>query len=157
LIQASGKDHLLRSGALALDLPMTAAAPGLARQAVDRFQLDTSERESARLLASELVTNALLHSAAARTTSIRIDARISGHTLRISVTDRGTAANAVAPRHDPGPGGGFGLFLVERLAARWGVERNGSTTVWCELLISEPRRATHRAGPASAEAGRVRA
>jgi hypothetical protein len=31
---------------------------------------------------------------------------------------------------------GFGLFLVERLADRWGVARDGRTRVWFELSQS---------------------
>jgi hypothetical protein len=33
-------------------------------------------------------------------------------------------------------GGGFGLYLVETLAERWGSRRDGSTCVWAELAIS---------------------
>ena len=48
--------------------------------------------------------------------------------------------------HDSGPGfeppeapptlyreSGFGLFLVDRIADRWGVSSDGGTTVWFEL------------------------
>jgi hypothetical protein len=35
---------------------------------------------------------------------------------------------------EPGArGGGYGLYLVEQLAKRWGVERNEGTVVWFEL------------------------
>jgi anti-sigma regulatory factor (Ser/Thr protein kinase) len=33
----------------------------------------------------------------------------------------------------PDEPGGFGLFLVGRLADRWGVETDGGTTVWFVL------------------------
>ena len=50
------------------------------------------------------------------------------------VTDRGPGfdpARAGGPREDHT---GWGLFLVERLAHRWGVARDGhSTRVWFEL------------------------
>ncbi|HEX3873543.1 MAG TPA: ATP-binding protein [Solirubrobacteraceae bacterium] len=120
---------------LALDLPMTAAAPGLARRAVERLDLEDAARDSARLLASELVTNALLHSGVGPTGSIRVSGRIAGDTLRLSVTDDGTGSTDVEPRTDPGIDGGFGLLLVDQLAARWGVERGARTTVWCELPV----------------------
>ncbi|HEY5195748.1 MAG TPA: ATP-binding protein [Solirubrobacteraceae bacterium] len=118
---------------------MTAAAPGLARRAVDGLGLDPGERDSARLLASELVTNALVHSQANPAGSIRIGARITGRTLRLSVTDSGTASAGPTLRGRPGVDGGFGLLLVDQLSDRWGVETNGETTVWCELPIGDSR------------------
>ncbi len=128
----------MRADVLALDLPMTVAAPSLARRAVGELDLDPDERERVRLVISELVTNALLHSGAATTAPIRITARIIGDILRLSVTDDGTQAHAVRQREPAGLDGGFGLLLVQRLAARWGVERNGATTVWCELAVRNP-------------------
>jgi anti-sigma regulatory factor (Ser/Thr protein kinase) len=137
----------MRADVLALDLPMSVAAPGLARRAIEELGLEAGERESASLVISELVTNAVLHSGAAVTTSIRITARIIGDMLRLSVTDGGTRAGAICRRETAGIEGGFGLLLVERLVARWGVERNGTTTVWCELPVGNR-------GPAEAAADR---
>jgi anti-sigma regulatory factor (Ser/Thr protein kinase) len=128
-------DQLMPSDVVAVNLPMTPDAPGLARRAVDGLGLDPGERDRARLLASELVTNALLHSEADPAATIRIWAQITGRTLRLTVTDRGTGPAVPQPRGNPGVTGGFGLLLVDRLAARWGVERNGETTVWCELPL----------------------
>jgi hypothetical protein len=34
--------------------------------------------------------------------------------------------------------GGFGLCLVERLAARWGVSQVDGTCVWFELALRGP-------------------
>src|SRR3954453_20046582 len=54
-----------------------------------------------------------------------------------------------APPPPGGPAdavGGWGLVLVERLADRWGLERDGdATVVWFEL--SMPERAVEGAGP----------
>ena len=36
-------------------------------------------------------------------------------------------------RRAPDPEGGFGLHLVDALAHRWGVTREGFTRVWVEL------------------------
>jgi hypothetical protein len=35
--------------------------------------------------------------------------------------------------------GGWGLFLVEKLADRWGVARNSLTRVWFEIDLDRPR------------------
>jgi hypothetical protein len=40
----------------------------------------------------------------------------------------------VAPNREHG--GGFGLFLVEALAQRWGSKHEGTTCVWAELAIA---------------------
>jgi anti-sigma regulatory factor (Ser/Thr protein kinase) len=125
----------MRADVVALDLPMSSAAPALARRAVEALRLDGSARETVRLLASELVTNAVVHSGAARSAVIRVSAEIAGETLRLSVTDAGSGAGPVAPSERPGMDGGFGLLLLDELAARWGVERRGATTVWCEVAV----------------------
>jgi hypothetical protein len=54
------------------------------------------------------------------------------------------AVGAVAP--DRGQGGGFGLFLLETVAQRWGSNHDGSTCVWAELAIAP---ATWRSTPMS--------
>jgi anti-sigma regulatory factor (Ser/Thr protein kinase) len=88
--------------------------------------------EDVRLLVTELITNALRHGSLKPGDHVSVRASVGHGVIRIEVTDPGRSGT-VAPR-DPGPrGGGYGLFLVEQLAKRWGVERHGGTTVWCEL------------------------
>ena len=88
--------------------------------------------EDVRLLVTELITNALRHGALKSGDHVSVRASVYGGVVRIEVTDPGTAGE-VAPR-EPGPrGGGYGLYLVEQLAKRWGVDRAHGTTVWCEL------------------------
>ena len=61
-----------------------------------------------------------------------LKAWLTGDVLRIEVRDPGRDGD-VAQR-DPGQrGGGYGLYLVEKLAKRWGVDRRDGTAVWCEL------------------------
>jgi anti-sigma regulatory factor (Ser/Thr protein kinase) len=112
-------------------------APSLARAAIAGF---ASEREIARsrlaaltLLLSELVTNAVMHSGAPAGSEIVVCARmLDDGAVRVAVTDRGTGFTPVPPdlaRLD----GGFGLYVVDQLALRWGVERGRGTRVWFEL------------------------
>lgn len=81
------------------------------------------------LLASELVTNAILHGKPPL--SLRVMQR--GRTLRVEVSDRSGAR--VAPGASATDAtSGRGLVLVEALASRWGCEEEGrSKTVWFEL------------------------
>ncbi len=120
---------------LSLDLPMSAAAPALARRAIEGLRLEHSVNEWATLLASELVSNALRHSGASDADPIHLRACVGDRALRISVTDAGPGFAPEAQRPEPGSGGGFGLFLVERLAEAWGVVCDGQTTVWLELAL----------------------
>jgi hypothetical protein len=52
--------------------------------------------------------------------------------VRVEVIDSGSGF-APEPRDPARATGGFGLFLVDTQAARWGVDREGGTRVWFEL------------------------
>jgi anti-sigma regulatory factor (Ser/Thr protein kinase) len=114
-------------------LSRSTLAPVIAREFVDEvlnangFQELT---EIAKLLTSEVVTNAVVHTGAA---SDIIVERV-GYCVRITVHDSGHGA-IVARRPEPsGPGGGRGLFIIDQLAARWGVQESLSGhAVWFEM------------------------
>ena len=112
-------------------------APSLARAAVmglsEQSSLDTEQVSTLALLVSELVSNAVLHSEAPAASEILLCARLlSPDTVRVEVIDRGAGFKA-APRDPARSIGGYGLFLVDRQATRWGVDRVGGTRVWFEL------------------------
>lgn len=92
--------------------------------------------ESAELVLSELVTNALqVRVARGRQVGVRIARMPAEGLLRLEVTDAGEGHPEVrAPGSDET--GGRGLLLVEALTHRWGCERRGAAdgkTVWAEL------------------------
>jgi anti-sigma regulatory factor (Ser/Thr protein kinase) len=93
------------------------------------------DRETARLLVSELVTNAIQHSESRRpggTVSV-IVADVPGG-VRIEVTDEGSLRSVPVVRDDPLAPDGRGLLLVATLAHDWGYQRDGAgTTVWFRL------------------------
>ncbi|GAA3446235.1 ATP-binding protein [Planomonospora venezuelensis] len=83
--------------------------------------------EDVILVVSELVTNALLHGAGAPVL------RVIGTPSRVRVEVADAGARLPRPR-DPGPFDGFGLNVVQRLSACWGVRRRrAGKAVWCEL------------------------
>ena len=89
------------------------------------------------LIASELVTNAVLHSGCTEDDDVvvRLE-RTDGH-LRLSVVDPGrTTKSARAAIDEERASGGIGLFLVEQLASRWGAERSERYCVWAEMPAS---------------------
>jgi anti-sigma regulatory factor (Ser/Thr protein kinase) len=92
--------------------------------------------EVARLLTSELVTNSIQHAELGPHDSIRVRADWSGTRLRVDVRDRvetrGQHPVAGAIRPAPGAESGWGLFLVDRLASRWG---SSPGRYWFELEL----------------------
>jgi anti-sigma regulatory factor (Ser/Thr protein kinase) len=86
--------------------------------------------DKALLLASELVTNAVLHAQATSTLSACVD----DEALEIRVTD---PDEALPERLQPEPDAeaGRGLMLVSTLADSWGVEplQNGGKAIWFRL------------------------
>jgi anti-sigma regulatory factor (Ser/Thr protein kinase) len=105
-----------------------------------RRGLDPLERElgpqrlhDMRLLVSELVTNSVRHACEGADEELELEVIVSGDLIHVCVTDRGPGFEVAPRRPDDDPGSGWGLFLVEQLSDRWGVELNGSTQVWFEL------------------------
>jgi anti-sigma regulatory factor (Ser/Thr protein kinase) len=84
------------------------------------------------LLTSELVTNAVMHSASrCAGGTIRVEITESAGGVRIEVTDAGSDLSTPAVRGDPYASDGHGLFLVQSLSDQWGYLRDDNgTTVW---------------------------
>jgi serine/threonine-protein kinase RsbW len=118
-----------------LTLPAVPTAATAARTEVTEQLsgwLPLAALEDVRLLVTELITNALRHSAVRPGDKVSVRAEVEGPTVRIEVRDPGRDGD-VKPRRPGRLGGGYGLYLVDRLARRWGVERNDETLVWCEV------------------------
>lgn len=127
-----------------------ARAPSRARQAL-RGELgnllEPEALERATLLVSELVTNSVRHACLRPDQSIELTVELSPDGLRVEVSEEGDGfAPGQVPEPAPRPAltgpdsaapnggtGGWGLFLVDRMARSWGIERNGGTRVWFEL------------------------
>jgi anti-sigma regulatory factor (Ser/Thr protein kinase) len=132
----------LRTGgaALALDLQRDAGAPARARAAVtdwsQRQEVAPTQLQMLVLLVSEVVSNAVLHSKAPNDAAISLRATLEGEAIRVSVSDAGEGFTP--KRRDPGRiTDGYGLFLLDKIASRWGVDAKGATSVWFELPLRE--------------------
>jgi anti-sigma regulatory factor (Ser/Thr protein kinase) len=115
-------------------------APAVARAAVERWlsgRVSEGLYDDVRLLVSELVTNSVRHAHLTPDATIRVGVAIVDGMVRIEVEDPGDGAIAAVPP-DREHGGGFGLYLVEMLAKRWGSTNDGKTCVWAELAVSPP-------------------
>jgi anti-sigma regulatory factor (Ser/Thr protein kinase) len=117
--------------------------PALARHELEDWlpeSLGESHRGTLKLLVSELVTNSVRHVEGSKRPVV-LAVRIGARAIRVEVHDGGAGFEPGTPR-PRGADGGFGLFLVERMASRWGVETGDGTRVWFELdLNSGSRRA----------------
>jgi len=119
--------------------PVSASVPRARRFVADCLSdLPRETIDVARLLVSEVVTNAVLH---ARTNlSLRLDR--SDTTVSVHVEDE----NPVLPvlrTHNADAGTGRGLWVLESMASRWGSHSvDGGKVVWFELSTghSEPGR-----------------
>lgn len=98
--------------------------------------------ETVALLASELASNCVLH------TDGRFDVSIvlTVGEVRVEVTDRGGGEPCLRSPEPTDPTG-RGLFIVDKLAAAWGVERRDESgkTVWFTIAADAPRLASQRA------------
>jgi anti-sigma regulatory factor (Ser/Thr protein kinase) len=105
-----------------------------ARQALSRLRADIDPplMETLRLLVTELVSNSVRH---ARSETVVLKVLVGRSAVLTEVTDEGPGFDP-ANTGDPGSDEtGWGLFLVERLSHRWGVNQNADITrVWFELL-----------------------
>ncbi|ONH25364.1 ATP-binding protein [Pseudofrankia asymbiotica] len=102
---------------------------------------DTSD--AAVLLASETVTNAIVHGGPP--THLVIRASASG--IRVEVTD-GTALLPVVGPARPDATNGRGIRLIDALATRWGVQRHpDGKTVWFEIASASPTAAPAQTWP----------
>jgi anti-sigma regulatory factor (Ser/Thr protein kinase) len=88
------------------------------------------------LLTTELVTNAVLHAGAGDSDAIELRVAAGADALHVSVSDPGrTAETPHVEKLDWEVPGGMGLYLVEQISSRWGVDRlgDGAHCVWFEL------------------------
>jgi anti-sigma regulatory factor (Ser/Thr protein kinase) len=123
-------DSVRRS--LAPDLDAAAAA----RRALDGFrgQLEEDVIERSAIAVTEVVTNSVKHAGLTAAQPIDLNIRVFAGCLRIEVTDKGTAGfDPVATLPNPGQNSGRGLWMVDQLTDRWGVDFTRSTRVWCEF------------------------
>lgn len=121
---------------LVFELAARPTAAPTARRALLAYggSLPTSVRDDGLLLLTELVNNAVRHAKAGADRPVRVEVRHRGPTLRVAVFDEGTGFTSNGPPSKGDNSGGWGMFLVDRIADRWGITPTGSgTCVWFEI------------------------
>jgi anti-sigma regulatory factor (Ser/Thr protein kinase) len=121
------------SDALTMRLAGGAEAAAGARAALARLHsdLDPPLIENMRLLVTELIANSVKHADAEH---IALKVVVGSRAVLVEVADEGPGFQPSGRLEDQDQSSGWGLFLVDRLADRWGVAReNRGTRVWFEL------------------------
>jgi anti-sigma regulatory factor (Ser/Thr protein kinase) len=111
-----------------------------ARRFVAQSIGDDPRADTALLLTSEVVTNAVLHSRSrlpGGTVAVVVARNPAG--MLVAVTDNGSDASVPLISHRAGAEHGNGLLLVETLADMWGYQQNAvRTLVWFRLHSQDP-------------------
>ena len=98
--------------------------------------LEEDMLDTLRLLVSEVATNCVEHANAH--TGARIDVAVSRPpgTVRVELSTDAPPfehRSVGSQRPDPESDGGRGLFIVDALSQRWGIEPSSANRVWFEL------------------------
>jgi hypothetical protein len=108
-------------------------ASGAAREAV-RTAVGDLRREilsDVLLCVTELVTHSVTQPGARPGDVLELRLQRDDHVLRVEIADRDHGLAAESARRAPGDPA-FGLYIVELLADRWGVERGEQRRIWFE-------------------------
>lgn len=120
--------------AATITLPPTPTSPGRARRFVVEHidgHATPDHRDAVMLLATELVTNSVLH--AGTDCRLTVGRKTCG-CVRIEAEDRDPSPPQPAENGDGFADHGRGLVLVESLAAQWGHRsKTDGKAVWCEV------------------------
>jgi anti-sigma regulatory factor (Ser/Thr protein kinase) len=113
------------------ELPRGLEAPWVARRSLADWLgavLGRDELHTVKLLASELVTNAVLHGRG----TILLRAQLDEDRVLVDVTDEGEEFHHEVRRQEFEQLHGRGLAIVDAEASSWGIDE-GTTRVWFEL------------------------
>ncbi|MFL5891525.1 MAG: ATP-binding protein [Solirubrobacterales bacterium] len=119
---------------VAVELALEPQSAARARAIISSLETDadSSSLDHARLLASELIADALATEPRSQDAAITVEAQMLDGTNRVMVAFHGLALDVPADTPEPAAPG-WGIHLVRTLANRWGIQRaNGSTYVWFE-------------------------
>jgi anti-sigma regulatory factor (Ser/Thr protein kinase) len=101
-------------------------APRIGEDCLDRLQL----------LVTELVTNSLKHGGLEPSDRIGLDVYLGAETIYVEVHDTGVGFTPRQPDLNPLRSSGWGLWLLEELTTRWGIDNHAGTTAWFEMPVA---------------------
>ena len=115
-------------GPVALNLPFSVQSAGEVRRALTSWlahqQASDAAIQDARLVATELVGNAVRHASPLANDTMLVRWRREDDDLVLSVCDGGGSGDPVLVVADPDAERGRGVAIVDALSHRWWVQRN---------------------------------
>jgi serine phosphatase RsbU (regulator of sigma subunit)/anti-sigma regulatory factor (Ser/Thr protein kinase) len=116
-------------------LPGNVDAVPLARRAIEELEpgLERALAANLRLLVSELVTNSIRYADAPATAAVDLHGAVFHDRVRVEVTDDGPGFEPRPREPDADSRSGWGLYLVDQLADRWGVTSGDTGGAWFEI------------------------
>jgi anti-sigma regulatory factor (Ser/Thr protein kinase) len=129
--EARPEDPAGTPAGLTLQLPSRPDSPMTARHSLVDLEHDLQPEMMAklRLLVTELVANSVRH---ARGTPIEVTVSFTANLVRTEVSDGGGGFEHRSADPSPMKTSGWGLFLVGKIAERWGADQE-TGTVWFEM------------------------
>ena len=114
-------------------LPKEPSSAAVARRLLDQLsgQIDADKLDTARLLVTEVITNAVRH--VKPEVQIDLSVALRDAALRVEVLDPGTGFVLRRRGPDSPIDGKRGLHFLEVLSDRWAIDSAGRTRVWFEL------------------------
>jgi anti-sigma regulatory factor (Ser/Thr protein kinase) len=120
---------------VSMQIDADAIAPATARRGLDPLasRIGEDALDRLQLLISELVSNAVRHAGLTNGDPIALDVYLNGTALYAEVHDRGVGFSPAPPNLDPLRASGWGLWLLDHLTMRWGIDGSAGTTAWFEM------------------------
>ena len=112
-------------------------APAQARRALDSLgpRIGEDSLDHLQLLVSELVTNSIKHGDLGDDSEILVDVFLEDGRVYAEVRDDGVGFTPRAQDVDPLRASGWGLWLLDKLSERWGIESSEGTMAWFEMAV----------------------
>jgi anti-sigma regulatory factor (Ser/Thr protein kinase) len=121
-----------------LAVPCDARAPGVVRGELERMEAIETVRIEAKLVASELVSNAVRHSGCEPSHEIDVRVGLRGGLFEIAVRVPGLS-DRLPEMQENAEVGGLGLSIVNEIAHSWGTSRTDGQVVWAQLSLPPTR------------------
>ena len=119
-----------------MSVALSLRAPRIIRDSLEKkygLTMDRGLLDDVKVMASEAVTNSVLHSGRPHGDPISVSSNVADGVLRVEIGDEGAGVSNLAARSlDPPSGLGF----LSILSDRWGQARNGTFRVWFEIDVT---------------------
>lgn len=93
------------------------------------------------LCVSELVTKSVQHAEPPSADEIELAVLRHDELVRVEVMER--RQDVIVTQPAAMESSDWGMFIVDRVADRWGVDRSVGTRLWCEIDLAADRRSRH--------------